>query len=137
MQCPACANQLKQISVSEVQLDVCDGGCGGIWFDRFELTKFDEPREEAGLPLLELKRDPKISVDYQQRIKCPRCTDSILMRHFYSVKRKVEVDVCPTCAGTWLDVGELRTIRSEYATHAERREAAEACFDEMFSNPIA
>jgi Zn-finger nucleic acid-binding protein len=137
MNCPVCNHPLKQLTVSNVQLDACDGGCGGIWFDRFELTKFDEPHDQAGLQLLDLKRDPKISVDYQKRINCPKCNDSILMRHFFSVKRQVEVDDCPSCAGTWLDAGELRTIRSEYATEAERRQAAEVCFAEMFNEQVA
>jgi hypothetical protein len=137
MHCPACKKQLRPLTLSNIQLDVCDGGCGGIWFDRFELSKFDEPHDEAGLQLLDLKRDPNISVNYQNRIDCPKCRGQVLMRHFFSVKRQVEVDDCPSCAGTWLDAGELRSIRSEYATESERRQAAEACFDELFAGQLA
>ncbi len=137
MNCPVCNYQLKQLTVSNIQLDACDGGCGGIWFDRFELAKFDEPHEQTGEALLNLKRSPKVAVDEQARIKCPKCPDAILMRNFFSVKRQVKVDVCPSCAGTWIDVGELGTIRSEFLTEAERAKAAETCFNEMFKDPLA
>ena len=40
MNCPACGNVLKEMTVSDISVDVCQGGCGGIWFDNFELKKF-------------------------------------------------------------------------------------------------
>lgn len=43
------------------------------------------------------------------------------------------VDECPQCAGFWLDAGELHAIRKEYASEAERKAAAEALFDQTFS----
>jgi len=43
MNCPACGNILEQMTVGDVTVDVCQRGCGGIWFDNFELEKFDEP----------------------------------------------------------------------------------------------
>ncbi|MHC4573105.1 MAG: zf-TFIIB domain-containing protein [Planctomycetota bacterium] len=30
MNCPACSNQLQQMTVGNVTVDVCKGGCGGI-----------------------------------------------------------------------------------------------------------
>ena len=137
MNCPVCNHPLKQLTVSNVQVDACDGGCGGIWFDRFELSKFDEPHEHTGEELLNLKHDPQVVPHQQTRIKCPKCPDAILMRHFFSVKRQVKVDICPSCAGTWLDAGELGTIRSEFLTEAERVMAAQTCFDEMFRDKLA
>jgi uncharacterized protein len=37
MKCPACFNELTQLQVGSLVVDVCQGGCGGIWFDAFEL----------------------------------------------------------------------------------------------------
>jgi Zn-finger nucleic acid-binding protein len=37
-------------------------------------------------------------------MKCPHCTDSILVM---SERQGVEIDYCPTCRGIWLDRGEL------------------------------
>ena len=49
-----------------------------------------------------------------------------LMRHFFSVKREVEVDECPKCGGFWLDYGELGQIRGQFSSEEERKKAAQA-----------
>ena len=137
MQCPACGNALRQMSVGNVTVDVCDGGCGGIWFDQFELKKFDEPHESAGEALLDIPRNDALNVDHTKRLNCPKCPDVVMMRHFFSVKKGVEIDECPACAGFWLDAGELAKIRSFFNTEAERHKAAEEYFQEVFAEDFA
>jgi Zn-finger nucleic acid-binding protein len=137
MRCPACGTALSQARAGDITVDVCKGGCGGIWFDRFELTKVDEPRESAGEALLDIERKPGLRIDLDRRRSCPRCGDMIMMRHFSSAKRQVVVDECPRCAGIWLDAGELRTIRTEFMTEADRRNAADAYFAEIFGKHLA
>ena len=136
MKCPACLNVLQEMTVGNVTVDVCKGGCGGIWFDNFELKKFDEPHEAAGEPLLDIERDESIVVDHTERLKCPKCDDIVMMRHFFSVKKQVQVDECPGCAGFWLDAGELRKIRSLFNTEQEREQAAEQYFSEVFGDEL-
>jgi len=111
MKCPACSNLLQEITIADVTVDVCKGGCGGIWFDNFELKKFDEPHESLGQALLEIERDESIVIDRTKRLGCPKCDDVVMMRHFFSVKKEVAVDQCPGCGGYWLDYGELGKIR--------------------------
>ena len=106
MKCPACSNELQEMTVADVTVDVCKGGCGGIWFDNLELKKFDAPHESAGQALLNVERDETVQVDRTKRLKCPKCDDIVMMRHFFSVKKDVEVDECPGCGGFWLDAGE-------------------------------
>src|SRR5262249_25902759 len=113
MKCPACFNALKEIQVGSLKVDVCQGGCGGIWFDAFELERVDEENEAAGEPLLEIQRDAGIAVDSSRKRDCPRCAAIKLHRHFFSAKRRIEVDQCPNCGGYWLDAGELEQIRIE------------------------
>jgi hypothetical protein len=125
------------MAVGPITVDVCKGGCGGIWFDRFELSKVDEPHESAGEALLQIERDAGIKVDRETRRGCPACPGIVLMRHFYSVKQQVEIDECPACAGYWLDVGELAGIRSEFQTDEERRAAAATSFAEVFDRQLA
>jgi Zn-finger nucleic acid-binding protein len=137
MNCPACSNPLHQMTVSDIQVDVCRGGCGGIWFDNFELKKFDEPHESAGQALLNIKRNPKLNIDHTKRLKCPKCDNIVMMRHFFSVKKQVVVDQCPGCGGYWLDAGELTQIRGLYDTEAEREKAADEYFSEIFDNQLA
>jgi len=118
IKCPACFNELSEIQVGRFSVDVCQGGCGGIWFDAFELQGVDEPDEAAGVHLLEIERDASLTVDTSRKRECPRCDGVKLMRHFISPKREVEVDECPNCGGYWLDAGELARIRAE-KTHTE------------------
>ena len=136
MKCPACENMLQEMTAGDVAVDVCKGGCGGIWFDQFELKKFDEPHESAGEALLDIERDESLVVDYSKRINCPKCDGVVMMRHFFSVKKGVEVDECPNCAGFWLDAGELRKIRSSFNTEEERHKAAEEYFEEVFGDDL-
>jgi uncharacterized protein len=137
MQCPVCSIELEQVTVGSVQFDVCRSGCGGIFFDNFEIQKVDEPQEEAGELLGAIEGPKKVHRDPVHPLKCPKCEDVVMMKHFSSAKQKVQVDECPSCAGIWIDCGELRQIRSEYKTDAERKQAAEAYFDELFGSALA
>lgn len=137
MKCPACGNPLSPITVGGITVNACQGGCGGIWFDRFELSKVDEPSQSAGESLLHIERNPAIQLDRNKRpqLMCPGC-GVIMMRHFFSVGKQVLVDECPECAGTWLDAGELATIRTEFKTNEDRKKAAEEYFDEVFGKQL-
>jgi Zn-finger nucleic acid-binding protein len=128
---------MKEVQVQGTAVDVCEGGCGGIWFDWFELKKVDEPDEVAGEALLDVARDPSVIVDHEAKRHCPRCDGQVMWRHFASVNREVAVDECPACAGFFLDHGELNAIRGQFATEEERAEAAQKLFDEMFDDDIA
>ena len=137
MKCPACENQLEQITVSDIEVDICKGGCGGIWFDNYELKKFDKKHDSTGEELLHIERDENIAVDYTQKRKCPKCDEIIMMRHFYSTKKEVEIDECPQCGGFWLDSGELERIRNLFENEAEKKEASKKYFSEVLKQDIA
>ena len=137
MNCPACANTLTPKTAGGVEVDVCAGGCGGIWFAQFEFKKFDEPAEAAGEQLLDVPTNGVV-VDRTKRYGCPRCTDGVVMlRHFESVKRQVTLDECPECGGIWLDAGELRTIRDEFPSEEARHAAADAYFHDVADRMLA
>ncbi len=123
MKCPACFNALTQTQVGSLVVDACQDGCGGIWFDAFELQRADEESEVAGEPLLLVRRDPQVMVDPSRKRECPRCNGIKLQRHFFSARRRVEVDECPNCGGYWLDAGELAQIRAERAEASRADEA--------------
>ena len=136
MECPACSNVLQRMTAGDVEVDICKNGCGGIWFDNFELEKFDEPHESAGEALLEIERDESLVLDPAKRLKCPKCDNLVMMRHFFSVKKQAQVDECPGCGGFWLDAGELGKIRSLFETEQERKEAAQQYFSEIFDEKL-
>ncbi|HET7876040.1 MAG TPA: zf-TFIIB domain-containing protein [Methylomirabilota bacterium] len=131
MKCPACDAELSRMTANGVAVDVCKTRCGGIWFDGFEVRKFDEPTEPAG-DLLAVTRARGAKADANRARMCPSCVSVRLHRHFWSVKRQVAVDECPQCGGYWLDGGELLAIRSEYATEKDRVRAAEEYFEDVF-----
>ncbi|MGN6554699.1 MAG: zf-TFIIB domain-containing protein [Verrucomicrobiota bacterium] len=113
MKCPACDRTLARISLGSLEVDVCRGGCGGIWFDGYELQQVDDADESLGESLLRIPRDESIRVDSHIKRECPNCLQKKLMRHQFSPKIAVQVDECPGCGGFWLDAGELEQIRLE------------------------
>jgi len=131
MNCPACGNALTKTRAGAIAVDVCQQGCGGVWFDNHELKKVDEQHEAEGEELLEIEHGT-VSLDPDHRRKCPRCGDFALRQHFFSVARSVAIDECPGCAGIWLDAGELGQIRALFKTEEERKEAAGKYFKEEF-----
>lgn len=137
MICPACDQPLRALQVGKMTVDVCDGGCGGIWFDNFELKKVDEPSEIEGEALLDVRFDPGLVVDHERRRACPKCDNVVLQRHFFSQQRRVQVDSCPNCGGVWLDQGELAQIRSESAAKPDRKAAADQYFHRLFQQDLA
>lgn len=130
MICPACDHSLTEVSVGQLAVDVCRGGCGGIWFDNFELQKVDD--ELIGSALLRIDYDRHRLVDYERRRNCPRCAGIMMMRHYFSERREVEVDTCPHCGGIWLDPGELAMIRREVRGKGKQQDAAKEYFQRLF-----
>ena len=131
MICPACQNTLTTQDVAGITVDVCRDGCGGIWFDHFELSKVDEQHEHAGEALMDIPRRADIRIDPQAKRPCPRCDGVIMMQHFFSIKRRVVVDECAECGGLWLDAGELAEIRGLFPDSAARQAATTAYFNDL------
>ncbi len=127
---------MTEMEAGGITVDACAGGCGGIWFDQLELRKFVEPHVGAGEVLLNIERNPDVEVDRTERFNCPKCENMVMARHFFSARREAEVDECPSCAGVWLDPGELATIRSQFETNDEREKAAGEYFEELFGDEL-
>ena len=119
LKCPACYGPLTELQVGALVVDACQDGCGGIWFDAFELERVDEQHESAGEHLVHIRRRPDVQVDYSRKRACPRCDSIKLRRHPFGPKSSVEVDHCPGCGGYWLDAGELEKIRQEKSAAAD------------------
>lgn len=126
---------LVEIEVAGVKLDVCPA-TGGIWFDRFEMDRFDEAHE-AQETLLNLPYDPSIVVDTQARRRSPKAPSVVMMRQGFGANREIEIDVCPATGGIWLDRGELQRIHSLYPTAADRKKAAQQLAATVMAEKIA
>ena len=137
MKCPACANYLTPYYANPITLDVCAKGCGGIWFDAFELQKMDEVHEPVREELINLR--PKKELPEAQltaKRVCPKCEGIVMMRHFYSPLKKVMVDECPNCGGFWLDAGELAGLREETKLEKERKRATQVRLSQISLHAI-
>ena len=88
-------------------LDICYGGCGGIWFDKAELEHID-PRASISLHMVWLDPSTKVSLTGQR--VCPHCLNQTLERKLFSEVIRVEVDQCRRCEGLWLDEDEFSRI---------------------------
>ncbi len=132
MNCPRCHTSLQEMSNHNVKIDVCYNGCGGIWFDPRELKKMDEHHEADESFLQKLSQSQNKTVSTSEKLNCLSCNDQPMYRRFFSVKRVIELDECPQCAGMWLDAGELTHIYSLFKTEADRKKAADEYFNEVF-----
>ena len=64
MKCPVCSKEMVQENFG-VNVDVCENGCKGIWFDQGELRRLDENNEGLGAAL-------------EQALRYPRSNDEVL-----------------------------------------------------------
>lgn len=121
VKCPACNHLLTNRHLNGVLIDVCDGGCGGMWLDAFELNRLDESHEVEDDRLIRPLLNPESNPSPADKRSCPRCVSAVMRRHFFSAQRDIEVDTCPQCGGVWLDCGELQRIRVEKSARSDDR----------------
>jgi Zn-finger nucleic acid-binding protein len=136
MNCPACAAPLESLPLEGMSVDICRHGCGGIFFDNFELARVDQSHEKLGDALATLESHPAAVVVREKR-PCPKCMGFTMLQHKFSREKPVLVDECPNCAGIWLDGGELAEIRRPVETVAERRKATQQFFSSLVSRELA
>ncbi len=110
MKCPACGNELTTSLAGAVAVDVCEGGCGGVWFDNFELRKIDE---DGATAIRSVTRDFNLFLNPAAKRQCPKCPDQVMLRRYFSRLRRTQIEECPNCAGIWLDAGEFDAIQAE------------------------
>jgi len=117
MKCPVCGKEMVTENFG-VNVDVCENGCKGIWFDQSELMMLDEKNEGLGAALEAALRYPRNNDGQRGPIKCPNC--GIPMHtHKYKRAKEVNVDECYNCGGFFLDSGELTDIRNNYMSDVE------------------
>ena len=94
-----------------IDTDVCED-CGGLWLDRVELSRFDDPNSVFGDALVaHLRQFPPALLDHSIRLNCPRHPEVVMLRRRFSAAAPIEIDECPECGGIWLDTDELAQIR--------------------------
>ena len=116
--CPACREQTFVTGTSNgTTVDRCRK-CRGNWFDGGEL----ECVLDVAIKELIIGKDARQTSRY-----CPECT--IPLQEFRYPQTNVNIEMCPTCSGLWLDHGEYRRIRDIRKRHARKDKLQE--FDEV------
>jgi Zn-finger nucleic acid-binding protein len=117
MKCPVCSKEMVQENFG-VNVDVCENGCKGIWFDQGELRRLDENNEGLGAALEQALRYPRSNDGQRGQLTCPKCAIP-MHTHKYKRDQEVNVDECYQCGGIFLDSGELTEIRNNYLSDAQ------------------
>jgi Zn-finger nucleic acid-binding protein len=113
MNCPACDHSLAEVPLGSVSIDICEGGCGGIWFDHSELSKVETEHRNAAESVVKINRKARTQLDTTRPRTCPRCTAAVLEKKIPRLGSAVEFDRCPKCHGYWLDHGALEKLIKE------------------------
>jgi Zn-finger nucleic acid-binding protein len=108
MKCPRCASvELAEATFDKVTVDRCPQ-CRGLWLDELELDAVLKSRPR-GL-LSEDRRPAGVAANAAERINCPRCKGTYLIKLNSRHRPGTIVDSCTVCYGTWLDAGELTRL---------------------------
>lgn len=100
MTCPRCSDSLSAVDTEEgPTLDFCRG-CGGVWFDRDELSAF-----------LSWKQEPTRQEQSTDLTDCPRCATSTLTAFTFTADGP-RLDGCSSCHGIWCDGGEVAALKT-------------------------
>ena len=104
--CPRCniETERKEIEVfgPNIFIDMCYK-CGGIWLDDGELKKLLKDNKLSDY----LTED--IGTKSRSKLVCPRCGGLMDIEH----ADDIDVDVCLTCHGVWLDKGEWLELKTK------------------------
>ena len=120
MLCPRTNTPLESILVGGIT--VYTSSLGGVFFDNSQIFKFSSPELKHGQVLLKyLSNYAEGEGEVAMRVNCPKCPSIVMMRRYFSPLKAVEIDECPSCAGIWLDNGELSKIHENHLTPKERK----------------
>ena len=135
MKCPACENKLTEHKISGVQVFVCRGSCGGLWFQLNQTRKIERLKPGAGSAFLHLEVADGVKTYRGAEHPCPHCKTTLLYRHFFSRKFDTEVNQCSKCSGFWIDVGGLAKIVK--SSSEEKKELIEIYFTTIMNEKIS
>lgn len=103
-ECHHCWVEMKKEEVEtfgpNIIIDVCPK-CKGIWLDKGELGKLLKDKKLANY------LTKHIGTKSRSPMVCPRCG----MTMDIESADNIDVDVCLTCGGVWLDQGELDKLK--------------------------
>jgi len=104
--CPECEREMREVTLQTslgtfVKIDQCPG-CGGIWFDAWELyTLGPSPEyEKLNPPDIEKLREKFPS---EGKFLCPRCGIPLVKIQDSNLPEEINLRRCSFCGGIWLN----------------------------------
>ncbi len=107
--CPRCnvqaSRRVMEVFGPNILIDICPN-CHGIWLDQGELKKIIKNKKLTDYLTKEIGTQSK------SKLVCPRCGGLMDLES----ADEVEIDVCLSCNGVWLDRGELDRLKEKAKT---------------------
>jgi len=120
--CPKCVDipmSERRLSDNMTKIDICPQ-CRGGWFDATELARsLSTAVEDLDVPK---------SAEKSER-SCPKC--KIHLMKFLYPETNIEIDVCKSCHGIWLDRGEFRGINELRAKYQDSEKMSKREIDKL------
>lgn len=112
--CPRCWVRTDRIERKGIEVDICPK-CKGIWLDTRELKKLiDSPKLYKYLTT-------HMGTEAKSKLVCPRCGSLMNLEE----AEQIEVDVCLSCRGVWLDAYELEALKEKDKSYKSDEEEKE------------
>lgn len=126
--CPACGGALKEVYAKAnygrvLLVDQCTG-CGGVWFDRWELYML-HGGSASDLDSVDVSSLLADNPDVHGSGNCPRCSLPLVDFKDPGLPPDASIRRCAACSGLWLNRGEI----SKYANHRDTFKKRAATYD--------
>lgn len=109
MKCPISKiDELQAIHMGSINIDSCTE-CKGFWFDYDELRKVKDLKvSHANWLDVDLWTDKTQISGIKSEKNCPKCANDLYKISYGD--SDIEIDICRSCRGIWLDRGEFEKI---------------------------
>ncbi|HEY9842336.1 MAG TPA: zf-TFIIB domain-containing protein [Candidatus Obscuribacterales bacterium] len=107
LSCPACTHLLNETYSGSLTTQVCATGCGGIWLASQDIQSLTKTPRMVDRMLAATGHVTPLR--HSAPRQCPSCHVGLEAWNV-SGGAEVEIDLCPTCQGLWLDQGEVATL---------------------------
>lgn len=124
MKCPRDGSELKsEVYEADIEVDACPR-CAGYFLDDGELERIQKTIEKDHRRAIDEPVDTVTEMFEAARneslgpIACPKC-GAPMERRRYGLGAQTVIDECSSCAGLWLDGGELEQLEQFYERSQE------------------
>jgi len=108
LRCPKCDSPMERVVRPSGHADRCTR-CRGLWFGMLEHERLKDAAEAIDIGDAEVGRE----YNHIDRIKCPACYESQLIRMVDPQQPHIWFESCKRCYGRFYDAGEFR----DFAEH--------------------